>query len=79
MKHNYTYRIQGELEPKLVGKDINRVYPDFFKKAKLFFSTQEGMAEFVKWLRALPEEGPLAECRAELPMWEARLKEMEVG
>lgn len=79
MKRKGVLRVEGKLDPKQAGENIEKIYPGFFGMAKMFFNSKEGMAEFIEWLRSLPEEGPYSECRAELPMWEARLKEMEVA
>ena len=75
-KHNYSYKIKGELDNEQIGKNINKIFPDCLSKAKLFFSSKEGVTEYVAWLQSQPEE---CEDRAELPMWEAMLREMEVA
>lgn len=78
-KHNYTYSMEGQLDPKQVGENIDKIFPGFVKKAKTFFATVEGMRAFVEWLRGIPDDGEWATYKKELPMWEARLKEMEVA
>lgn len=78
-RKNYVFRMEGRPDPKLIGENLDKIIPGFIRRAKSFYETKEGMAEFVQWLRDLPEDGPLAECKAELPMWEAKLAEMEVA
>ena len=75
-KHNYTYRAAGKPEPKLMGQELDKIYPQFFSKAKAFFSTKEGMAEYIEWLKSIPEDSVLAACKAELPEAEAQYQKM---
>lgn len=76
MKHDYTLRVEGKLELKQVGNNINTVFPFFFQKAKAFYNTVEGLTQYVEWLRNIPENSEWAKYKEELPMWEAKLKEM---
>lgn len=78
-KHNYTFRFEGQLDPKQVGENIDKIFPGFYTKAKQFFSTKEGMEEYVDWLRNIPEDSLFAKYKVELPEAEARLKAMEVA
>ena len=79
MKRNCTLRVEGKLDLEQVGGNINTIIPGFFKKAKAFFATVEGMRAFVEWLRNIPDDDEWAKYKKELPMWEARLKEMEMA
>lgn len=79
MKHNYTLRVEGQMDLKEVGNNINTVFPNFFMRAKAFFNTVEGIREYVDWLRSIPSDSEWSRFKKELPMWEARLKEMEAA
>ena len=79
MKRNCTLRVEGKLDLEQVGGNINTIIPGFFKKAKAYFATVEGMTAFVEWLRSIPDDDEWAKYKKELPMWEARLKEMEMA
>ena len=72
-KHNYSYKIKGELDNEQIGENANKIFPNWHSKAKLFFNSKEGMTEFVAWLQGQPDY------KAELPEAEARLKAMEVA
>lgn len=76
MKRRYVVRIEEPFVAEELGKNLGRIFPGFYSKAREFFGTVEGMKEFVEWLRSLPEGDS---CKEELPMWEAKLKEMEVA
>lgn len=79
MKRNCTLRVSGKLDLEQVGGNINTIIPGFFKKAKAFFATVEGMRAFVEWLRSIPDDDEWAMYKKELPEMEARLKAMEVA
>ena len=78
-KHNYTFRFEGQLDPKQVAEHLEEIYPHFYSRARAFFGTVEGMKEYVEWLKSIPEDSVFARCKAELPEMEARLKAMEVA
>lgn len=79
-KHNYTLRVEGKLDLEQVGENINTIFPGFFKKAKAYNATVEGMRAYVEWLRSiLDDDDEWAEYKKELPEMEARLKAMEVA
>lgn len=78
-KHNYTFRIEGKLDPKQLAENIEKIYPHFYSNAKAFFATRDGMQEYIDWLRSIPEDSIFAKYKVELPEMEARLKAMEVA
>lgn len=78
-KHNYTLKVEGQLDPAQVGGAINAIYPGFFSKAQAFFGTEEGMAEYIEWLKRIPEDSVLAKYKGELPEMEAEYQGMEVA
>ena len=78
-KHNYKLRVEGKLDPAQVGGAINTIYPNFFSKAQAFFGTEEGMAEYIEWLKGIPEDSVLAKYKEELPKAEAEYQGMEVA
>lgn len=78
-KHNYKLRVEGKLDPAQVGQVVDKIYPGFYGKAKLFFSSKEGMAEYIEWLKGIPEDSVLAKYKKELPKAEAEYQGMEVA